>query len=100
MAATALTDAERWPLLTPAGAELLHRLRTHPHAPRYNHACGDRLTAGGLDRLRAYRDELAAGFGDWTADREPSWVGELIERVYKTVPRYRRLGPAPRGRRG
>src|SRR5262249_53060940 len=31
----------------------------------------------------------------WQTDREPAWVGELIERVYATVPRYRRLGPAP-----
>ena len=88
MAGTALTDAERWPLLTPEGAALLDRLRSHPHAPRYNHACGDRLTADTRDRLRAYRDVLVS----W---RDPGWVDELIERVYATVPRYRRSGPAP-----
>jgi phenylacetate-CoA ligase len=89
MESTALTDAERWPLLTPQGAALLRRLREHPNAPRYNHACGDRLTAAARDRLRAYRTVLA----------EPSagdaWVGELIERVYATVPRYRRSGAVP-----
>jgi phenylacetate-CoA ligase len=94
MAATALTDAERWPLLTAAGAAMLHRLREHPHAPRYNHACGDRLTGAARARLRAYRDVLGAGHA-WTSGGDPAWVGELIERVYATVPRYRRTGPAP-----
>lgn len=88
MAATALTDAERWPLLTDAAAATLRRLREHPNAPRYNHACGDRLTEHARDRLRAYRLELADG------ERDPAWVDELIERVYRTVPRYRSR-PAP-----
>jgi AMP-binding enzyme len=89
MAGTALTDAERWPSLTDPGAANLRRLREHPHAPHYNHACGDRLTADALDRLRAYRTAL-----DDPA-QDDAWVGKLIERVYATVPRYRRSGPAP-----
>ena len=36
-----LTDAERFPLLTPAGRERLRFLEEHPSAPRYNHRCGD-----------------------------------------------------------
>jgi phenylacetate-CoA ligase len=88
MASTALSDAERWPLLTEAGAVLLRRLRDHPHAPRYNHACGDRLDAAARERVRAYRSVLDGG-------PHEGWVPELIERVYRTVPRYRRSGPAP-----
>jgi AMP-binding enzyme len=88
MAATALTDAQRWPLLTDAGAANLRRLREHPNAPHYNHACGDRLTETARTRLRDYRTELAAGSG-WRADADPSWLTELIDRVYRTVPRYR-----------
>ncbi len=88
MAATALTDEERWPLLTPAAEAMLTGLRTHPAAPKYNHACGDRLTATALDRLRAYRSRLAEGFPS------PDWVAPLIERVYATVPKYRGL-PVP-----
>jgi phenylacetate-CoA ligase len=88
MAGTALTDAQRWPLLTAGGAAMLDRLRRHPHAPAYNHACGDRLDARARDRLRAYRSQLASG-------PEDGWVGSLIRRVYKTVPRYRRSGSAP-----
>lgn len=88
MAATALTDEERWPLLTPPAAELLSRLRSHPAAPRYNHACGDRLTAYARDRLVGYRSRLEAGF---PAD---DWVLPLVARMYATVPRYRGL-PVP-----
>ncbi len=92
MAATALTDAERWPLLTAAGATMLARLRDHPLAPAYNHACGDRLTAAARARLRGYP---LAGYHGWTADTEPDWLPALIARCYAQVPRYRRLGAAP-----
>jgi phenylacetate-CoA ligase len=85
MAATALTDDERWPLLTPAAAEMLSRLRSHPAAPRYNHACGDRLTAYARDRLVGYRTRLQGGFPS------DDWVMPLVARVYATVPRYRGL---------
>lgn len=88
MAATALTDKERWPLLTPAADGMLSRLRTHPAAPKYNHACGDRLTATARDHLTAYRSGLDDGFPS------PDWVMPLVSRVYATVPRYRRL-PMP-----
>ncbi|TCO53063.1 AMP-binding protein [Actinocrispum wychmicini] len=90
MAATALTDSERWPLLTDAGRAMLTRLREHPHAPHYNHACGDRLTQASVDRLRSYQDTLRAGQHGWTPTQEPPWVDELIAKVHATVPRYRR----------
>lgn len=88
MAATALTDEERWPLLTPSGEAMLSRLRSHPAAPKYNHACGDRLTAAARDGLMAYRTQLAQGFPP------QDWLMPLVKRVYKTVPRYRGL-PTP-----
>ena len=89
MAATALTDEERWPLLTPDAEAMLTRLRTHPAAPRYNHACGDRLSAKARDNLVAYRSQLAEGVP------APNWIMPLVERVYATVPRYRGK-PVPR----
>ncbi|OLR94516.1 AMP-binding protein [Actinokineospora bangkokensis] len=95
MGSTALTDAERWPLLTPAAAANLDRLRTHPHAPPYNHACGDRLTADALGRLRG----RTADHHGWAPGVEPPWVAELVDRVYRTVPAYRRL-PRPRSLAG
>jgi phenylacetate-CoA ligase len=88
MAATALTDTQRWPLLTPSSERMLAGLRSHPNAPRYNHECGDRLTAEARDRLRTYRTRLSTGFPS------PDWVMPLVRRVYATVPRYRRL-PVP-----
>lgn len=88
MAATALTDEERWPLLTPEAEAMLTGLRTHAAAPRYNHACGDRLTAKARDSLVAYRSQLAEGFP------APDWIMPLVERVYRTVPRYRDM-PTP-----
>jgi phenylacetate-CoA ligase len=90
MAATGLTDAERWPLLTDDGRAMLTRLREHPHAPHYNHACGDRLTEASVSRLKSYKDTLLAGHHGWTSTQEPPWVADLIQRVYSTVPRYRR----------
>ncbi len=83
MAATALTDAERWPLLTDGGRGHAVPAAVHPAAPRYNHACGDRLTAAARDRLRAYRSQLAG------ASRRTDWVHAAGARVYATVPRYR-----------
>ncbi len=47
-AAVVLTDAERWPTLTPDGAARLDAVRTHPSAPAWVHAAGDRLDAEGI----------------------------------------------------
>ncbi|MBE1464012.1 AMP-binding protein [Kibdelosporangium phytohabitans] len=89
MAATALTDAERWPSLTEDGRAMLDRLRAHPSAPLYNHACGDRLTSQSVADLKSYQDTLRAGQHGWTSTQEPPWVADLVDRVYRTVPRYR-----------
>ncbi|WP_394552722.1 AMP-binding protein [Agromyces sp. MMS24-JH15] len=51
-ATAVLGDAERWPTLDSAGAARLARLRHHPHAPRWVHATGDRLTAEQVERTR------------------------------------------------
>ncbi|SMD06581.1 AMP-binding protein [Kibdelosporangium aridum] len=96
MAATALTDAERWPLLTEGGRAMLTRLREHPAAPLYNHACGDRLTQASVDRLKSYQDILRDGYHGWTSTQQPPWVDQLITRVYGTVPRYRGKTRPPR----
>lgn len=89
MAATALTDTQRWPMLTEDAEAMLTKLRSHPEAPLYNHACGDRLTQASLDSLKAYKDTLLSGYHGWTSTQEPPWVSLLIDRVYSTVPRYR-----------
>lgn len=51
-ASAVLTDAERWPTLDADGARRLERWRTHPAAPRWVHATGDRLDAAAVARTR------------------------------------------------
>ena len=55
-----LTEAQRHPLLTDAGRELLCWMHEHEAAPRFNHRCGDRLTADGLARVRAFGEQVEA----------------------------------------
>jgi phenylacetate-CoA ligase len=50
--AAVLTDAERWPTIDDEGRARLARWRRHPHAPRWVHATGDRLTADMIARVR------------------------------------------------
>lgn len=93
LAAVALTDAERWPLLDDHGFARLHALRDHPRAPDWVHVCGDRVLPEDVPLL-AERTEAAAerrweAHGDRWA--RPGWVDELVARLATTVPRYRSL---------
>ncbi len=95
-AAVALTDAERWPSLDAAGLARVEAARTHPRAPTWGHATGDRLDADDLGALAA---RVPPSPGD-RPGAVPGWVAELVDRVHRTVPRYRaaarqgRSGPA------
>lgn len=97
MADAVLTDAERWPAV--ADRSRLDWLRSHPRAPLYNHACGDRLTESSVRRLREY----AFGYHGWTPRTRPAWVDELAAYAGEHVPRYRgvsslaEVAPAGRG---
>jgi phenylacetate-CoA ligase len=73
--AAVLTDAERWPTLTPEAAERLRALREHPLAPVWTHATGDRLTAEGIRRAR--RPLPLEG-----------WLDEHL-RIARALPAYR-----------
>lgn len=98
MGAAVLADAERWPLLTPSGARRLRALREHAAAPRWTHACGDRLDAADVAALEALAAELAQEAPPRPAGpSEPAWVAELVARVHATAPRYRRLVRERRG---
>ncbi len=103
-AGVALTDAERWPTLKPAGAARLAALRAHPDAPEWVHRTGDRLDADAIDRVRrplstddwlrphlrraagtiAYRDRVPAEpeLGDFPTVRR----ADLIDDVAAYVP--------------
>lgn len=95
-AAPWLTDDERFPLIPEDRRGLLAELREHPHGPRFNMACGDRLTAGGLARVRAYAErvmseELLAG----GRDARPVWLRDFAAFCLREVPIYRRQGGDP-----
>ena len=50
--AAVLSDAERWPTIDREGSARLSRWRSHPDAPHWTHATGDRLTAEQVERVR------------------------------------------------
>ena len=90
-----LTDAERFPLLTDEGRRLLQWMREHPHAPRYTAQCGNRLTAEGLRRVRAFEAELNAAPKGWQPGAVPRWLADFVEMCFRDVPFYRRYGARP-----
>ena len=91
----ALTQDERYPWLTDSSRQVLDWLHEHPAAPRFNHACGDRLTGAGLERVRAFEQQVRAGAG-WQLGETPAWVAEFVADCFRDVPFYRRYGGARR----
>lgn len=91
-ASAGLTDAMRFPTATPDALAWLQSLRQHSHAPRYNFACGDRLTAEAVDRVRTFERELLAPAAPSPPGRLPAWVSAFAERCLREVPIYRRRG--------
>ncbi len=87
-----LSDEERFPNLSQSGKDLLKRLREHPHAPAYNHRCGDRLKRDGLERVRAFELELRTAKKGWKPGEIPSWVVPFARRCLEKVPIYRKSG--------
>ncbi len=92
--AGALTQDERYPWLTQSSRLVLDWLREHPAAPRFNHECGDRLSAAGLARVRAFEQQVRAAQG-WQPGAMPAWVAGFIEECFREVPFYRCYGGAP-----
>ncbi|WP_309069683.1 CoF synthetase [Microbacterium sp.] len=82
LGSVALTDAERWPGLSPRGRARLDALVGHPLAPRWVHATGHRLTP---ERQRRAAETGAAA--------PPSdWLEEHLARAGR-LPRYRGAAP-------
>lgn len=90
---------ERHPLIDRAGTRLLHRLLQHPSAPRWNHACGDRLDAAGLREVKAFERRLTKAAREPAADGVPDWALEFAARCLDTVPAYRARGAGRAGPR-
>jgi phenylacetate-CoA ligase len=76
-AAMPIDHAERTPLLTPDGERMLHRLREHPDAPRFNYATGDRLHALDLPAIERFREQLHTERGA----REPAPPPGILQRI-------------------
>lgn len=89
-----LTDAERFPLLTETGRARLRELREHPCAPRYNHPCGEQLTAEGLAEVRSFETALATAPRGWRHGELPEWLREFTAKCLAEVPFYRQRGGA------
>jgi phenylacetate-CoA ligase len=87
----ALTDRERYPLITPEAFRFLQALRQHPHAPAWNHRCGDRLTADGLARVREFERRVTAERAVWPHGVPPDWVYGYARQCLEQVPQYRDL---------
>jgi len=88
-----LTDQDRFPLLTPASQRRLHGMWEHPHAPRFNHRCGDRLTADGLKKVRAFEAEhLKHANQTWRDADTPAWAIEYARHALANTPFYRQRG--------
>ncbi len=90
-----VTDEQRYPLLTEHGRRMLQWLREHPHAPRYTARCGNRLSAEGLRRVRAFEAELHASAKGWKHGSVPAWLADFVDMCCRDVPFYRRYGARP-----
>jgi len=87
-----IDEVRRRPLIDAAGRSLLRTLLEHPHAPRYNHTCGDRLTAPGLAEVRALDAETFAGPAPSISGADPPWMPAFIAHCQNVVPIYRTGG--------
>ncbi|XYJ12675.1 capsule biosynthesis protein CapK [Telluria sp. B2] len=99
MSETVSNDArmhrERFPTLTPAGQRMLDFMLTHPHAPIYRNASGNRLQASEVEMVRAFERETARAHVGWTPDAIPDWASGFVADTFATVPYYRALGSPP-----
>ncbi|KAF0243988.1 MAG: Coenzyme [Planctomycetota bacterium] len=83
----------RNPLITAAAAKTLHRIKEHPHAPRFNGALGDRLVRADLAALDRLREGLASGRRARTGNSPAPEVIALLAAAIPRVERFRRTVP-------
>lgn len=81
-----LSEAERFPLLTPAGRKLLREMRQHPQAPIWNWPNGEQLNEAGLATVQTFADNLAQP-QDF---KYPAWLNDFVAYCLTDVPFYRR----------
>lgn len=84
-----LSEAERFPMLTPNGRRLLNSMRQHPCAPLWNWPNGEQLDQRGLEKVSAFAKSLQQSIA-WHHERPPDWLADHIAFCQATVPFYRR----------
>jgi phenylacetate-CoA ligase len=84
-----ITDADRYPTLTPGGRQMLDFLREHPHAPLFRNESGNRLTADDVAAVRAFDREVQSADVGWRPGEPPPWLDEFAGRCLADVPWYR-----------
>ncbi len=89
-----ITDADRYPTLTPEGRRMLDFLREHPHAPIFRNESGNRLTAVDVARVRDFEREVQSANVGWPPGEWPPWLGDFVEHCLADVPFYRSYGCA------
>ncbi|MEO8496702.1 MAG: AMP-binding protein [Planctomycetota bacterium] len=90
-----ITERDRFPLLDERGRRMLDGLRQHPHAPKFNYHCGEKLTVEGLQRVRDFAGELQQPPA-WSATRYPDWLLDHVRHCWSDVPYFRQRDQALR----
>jgi len=89
------TDEDRYPTLSVEGRRMLEFLREHPHAPIFRNESGNRLSAGDIERVRAFEQETRTAQVGWKPGVPPEWIWSFVEKCVAEVPWYRRYDPLP-----
>lgn len=89
MSGEVITDADRYPNLSPDGAKLLHFMREHPHAPIFRNESGHRLQEADLVHVQELAQRVRAARIDWRPDEPPGWVEAFVANANAHVPFYR-----------
>ncbi len=88
-------DLEFCPTLSPAGQAMLDFLREHPAAPFYRNRSGNRLGADDIGPLRDFVREVLDSRPGWPSGGVPDWLAPFLQKTFREVPYFRRLGPPP-----
>jgi phenylacetate-CoA ligase len=78
----------RIPLLKDEWLELYGRMSNHPHAPRWNTECGDRLTEEDMTFVKQFAEDLKSGRDSFTAI-PPEWLIKWALKMKASTPWFR-----------
>lgn len=83
-----ISEAERFPMLSPRGRMLLNQMRQHRHAPNWNWPNGEQLNEAGLAKVKEFDQRLRTVKEVESLD-EPAWLNEFVDYCLREVPYYR-----------